>query len=310
MRTSSIILAAASAASVLGAPLEKKANYDPLPGGDITILNYALTLEYLERKFYEEGLANYTEADFCKYAGEVGEKFYKNLKTIYEDEKTHVDFLKGALGASAIPEPTFDFPVSDADSFLALASVLEGVGVSAYLGAAAVIADKTYVPVAGSILTVEARHSSYIRAALRQKPFPTPFDTPLDFNQVHSLASQFVVAFAPGTPALPFKAFPKLTVSPTPNSHGALFEGAYKAAVDAQTVPAGATVYAVFFSGLDTYYAEVAISGNDYIVEKLPEGPEGQVYCVLSTANGNSTKVSDENTVAGVAILEIEEADW
>lgn len=38
MRTSSIILAAASAASVLGAPLEKKANYDPLPGGDITIL--------------------------------------------------------------------------------------------------------------------------------------------------------------------------------------------------------------------------------------------------------------------------------
>lgn len=38
MRTSSIILAAASAAFVLGAPLEKKANYDPLPGGDITIL--------------------------------------------------------------------------------------------------------------------------------------------------------------------------------------------------------------------------------------------------------------------------------
>lgn len=47
-----------------------------------------------------------------------------------------------------------------------------------------------------------------------------------------------------------------------------------------------------------------------YIVEQLPEGPAGQVYCVLSTANGNSTKVSDENTVAGVAILEIEEADW
>lgn len=134
---------------------------------------------------------------------------------------------------------------------------------SAYLGAAAVIADKTYVPVAGSILTVEARHSSYIRAALRQKPFPTPFDTPLDFNQVYSLAAQFVTGFAPGTPALPFKAFPKLTVSPTPSSHGALFEGAYKAAVDAQTVPAGATVYAVFYSGLDTYYAEVAVSGND-----------------------------------------------
>ncbi|KAJ0159147.1 hypothetical protein CTA2_10235, partial [Colletotrichum tanaceti] len=171
MRTSSIILAVASAASVLGAPLEKRANYDPLPGGDSTILNYALTLEYLERAFYAQGLKNFTEADFCEYAGEVGEKFYKNLRIIYEDEKTHVDFLKGALGTSAIPEPSFSFPVTDAESFLALAVILEGVGVSAYIGAAGVIAEKAYVPVAGSILAVEARHVSYVRAAVGRKPF-------------------------------------------------------------------------------------------------------------------------------------------
>ncbi|KAK6226939.1 hypothetical protein QIS74_00494 [Colletotrichum tabaci] len=307
MRTASIILAAASAASVLGAPLEKRANYDPLPGGDSTILNYALALEYLERAFYGEGLKNYTEAEFCEYAGEVGEKFYKNLRIIYEDEKTHVDYIQKALGASAIAEPSFSFPVTDAESFLALASILEGVGVSAYLGAAGVIADKTYVPVAGSILTVEARHSSYIRAALGQKPFPAPFDTPLNFNQVFSLAAQFITGFAPGTPDLPFKAFPELTAGPTRNSEGAVFEGAYKAAVDAKTVPADAEVYAVFFSGLDIYYSEVVVSGEDYVVPEIPEGPKGQVYVVLSTANGKDTKVSDENTVAGVGILEI---DW
>lgn len=60
-------------------------NYDPPPGGDVTILNYALTLEYLERKFYQEGLANYTAKDF-KAAG-CKDTFYENLKTIAEDEK-------------------------------------------------------------------------------------------------------------------------------------------------------------------------------------------------------------------------------
>lgn len=67
------------------APLESRANFDAPPGGDVTILNYALTLEYLERKFYQQGLKNYTESDFKK-AG-FDHDFYKNLKEIYFDEQ-------------------------------------------------------------------------------------------------------------------------------------------------------------------------------------------------------------------------------
>lgn len=84
MRSSAIIMCL-TAASSLGAPLEKRANFDPPPGGDVTILNYALTLEYLERKFYQEGLANYTQKDF-EMAG-LPEDFYNNLKEIYFDEE-------------------------------------------------------------------------------------------------------------------------------------------------------------------------------------------------------------------------------
>lgn len=73
--------------------------------------------------------------------------------------------------------------------------------------------EEGYLTAAASILSVEARHSSYVRAALGQIPFPSPFDTPLDFNSVFSLAAMFITGFAPGDPALPFKAFPPLMTS-------------------------------------------------------------------------------------------------
>ena len=139
-------------------------------------------MEFLERKFYQEGLANYSQADFVK-AG-FPDPFYTNLKQIYYDEQTHVAFLSGAIKAAGyVPtvELEYSFPSTDPKSFVTLSSVLEGVGVSAYIGAAGSIVNKDYLTAAGTILSVEARHASYIRASLGESPFPNPFDTPLDF---------------------------------------------------------------------------------------------------------------------------------
>lgn len=92
--------------------------------------------------------------------------------------------------------------------------------------------DKDYLTAAGSILTVEARHTSYIRASLGESPFPTPFDTPLDFvssviprivkrslttenqNEVYSLASAFITGGSSPV-KLPFQAFPALALQCT-----------------------------------------------------------------------------------------------
>jgi hypothetical protein len=187
MFTSIITATLLAAPLVLASPIAKRVT-TPTGINDGIILNYALTLEYLERKFYMEGLANYTHQDFVN-AG-FADPFYANLQEVYVDEQTHVSFLSGALTAAGITptvELEYCFPSTDAASFVALSSVLEGVGVSAYLGAAASIVNPGYLEAAGSILTIEARHNSYIRTFLSESPFPTSFDTQLDF--VSSLKS-------------------------------------------------------------------------------------------------------------------------
>lgn len=236
----------------------------PKPNLIVVQLNYALTLEYLERKFYQEGIANYSQADFVK--GGFPDPFYSNLQEIYYDEQTHVSFLSSALssgGYTPTVELQYRFPATDVNSFITLSSVLEGVGVSAYLGAAASIMNKDYLTAAGAILTVEARHSSYIRASLKQSPFPNPFDTPLDFNEVYSLASMFIVGGSSPV-KLPFMAFPALTLECTQyyyesNRSSVTFSNAYTNAMTFdKSISKDTKVYAVFFSGLK----KVRISSN------------------------------------------------
>lgn len=133
MRFSHTLAASLAVSAVQASPLVKRDGPVTTPKvNDAIILNYALTLEYLERKFYQEALANFTQADFV--AAGFEDPFYTNLKEIYFDEQTHVSFISGALSAAGITptnELEYTFPVTDVMSFVTLSSVLEGVGVSA-----------------------------------------------------------------------------------------------------------------------------------------------------------------------------------
>jgi rubrerythrin len=141
-------------------------------GGDIDILNFALTLEYLEADFYAEALKLNLSSDAKKLAEAFGKQ-----------ESAHVTALAGAvkkLGGKAAAKPTFNFPDTDEKSFLKLAMTLEDTGVSAYNGAAPSIVSKDLLAVAGTIVQVEARHAAAIRLLAAQTPAPNAFDMTLD----------------------------------------------------------------------------------------------------------------------------------
>lgn len=135
MKFTSTIAAALAVGMAVASPLElqkRDAKVTTPVVNDGIILNYALTLEYLERKFYQGGLAKFTQADFV--AAGFGDPFYKNLKEVYVDEQTHVTFLKAGLakaGVVSTNELIYNFPYKTVKEFITLASVLEGVGVSA-----------------------------------------------------------------------------------------------------------------------------------------------------------------------------------
>jgi hypothetical protein len=142
-------------ASALAGVFPRIANAQ-IPASDIAILNFALTLEYLEAEFYAEAVAQ------NKVGGGVTRRF---ALVVANHEASHVKFLKGVLGSKAVAKPKFDFKGTTGAkaTFEATADVLENTGVHAYLGQVGNIKTKAVLIGAGRILPVEARHASWIR---------------------------------------------------------------------------------------------------------------------------------------------------
>ena len=155
---------------------------------DIAILNFALTLEYLEEAFYDEAL------DMGILDGEL-ELF---ARVVRRHERAHVRALRGALGRNAVAKPRFNFrgTTEDVEAFAATAQVLEDTGVAAYKGQAPLIDSDALLKAAVSIHSVEARHAAWIRDINGQPPAPEAFDEPLTKRQVlRAVANtRFIVA--------------------------------------------------------------------------------------------------------------------
>lgn len=205
----SYVAAALAAPVALAAPAKRQST-----NIDATVLQFALTLEHLENVFYHQALAKFSAADFM--AAGYGANYYNNLKYISFDEQQHVSLLTSALtaaGAKPVAACTYNFPYTDVNSFITLSSVLEGVGVSAYLGGAPLITSKDYLTVAASILVTESLHTSLQRNAINEVIVGTPYGTPLDPTSVYTLAAMFITGCPSSNMALPFTPYPTLTLT-------------------------------------------------------------------------------------------------
>lgn len=143
--------------------------------GDIGILNYAYALEQLEAAFYIQVAAS-------PYTG-ISTDEQALLTDIRDHEVGHREFFKAALSTKAIVGLTPDFSAIDFSSrakVLAAAQAFEDTGVAAYNGAGYLIQDGTYLTLAGKIVSVEARHASYIRNLVSYGSFAD--NTILDTN--------------------------------------------------------------------------------------------------------------------------------
>ena len=169
----------------------KEALGQGFPGSVTDVLNFALTLEYLEAEFYARALAT---------PGLIPGRYRAVFSQIGIHEKEHVATLQGALGPAAIGSPRFDytgkgqFPdvFSNFNTFAAVSNTFEDLGVAAYKGQAGNLMGTPALSTALRIHSVEARHAAEVRRVRGLVGFDGPLDAPKNRIEVLLAAAPFL----------------------------------------------------------------------------------------------------------------------
>lgn len=278
---------------------------DPATGlpdglGDIDILQFALTLENLETAFYQQGFAKFPDSDFAALGLSTAQ--VTDLKSIGGTEATHVTTLLTAVagaGTQPVQPCTYKFGFTDAAGMVATASILENVGVSAYLGAAPLVKSPGILGVAASIVTVESRHQTFIRTAAKAAAIPSPFDTPLGIRNVFTLAAGFIDSCPQGS-NLAITPFPALTMT-TPPAAGTPVAAA-GSTIQVTSTATGATQCAFQNGGLPGGTAFTPFTNGACTV---PQGLAGLTYVNLANAADPKGVLTDAITVAGPMLMQV-----
>jgi hypothetical protein len=153
--------------------------------GDLAIVNYALTLEYLEDQFYAKVLASHL------FSG----KNLEVIKTFGAEEHEHTLALHKVAMSLGTPaaKPVGKFPLGSAAAVTKLAATVENLGASAYLGQAGNIQSKEILAAALAIHTVEARHAATLNGVLGKDVTPDgAFAKPADMATVLAAVKPFI----------------------------------------------------------------------------------------------------------------------
>ncbi|MGH8929554.1 MAG: ferritin-like domain-containing protein [Egibacteraceae bacterium] len=158
------------------------------PMGDLEILNYALTLEYLESDFYAQGLQG----------GILQGREMELIEPIGQHEAAHVTALTDTitqLGGMPVARPTFTYPpntFTDRAAFLMTASTFEELGVTAYHGQVANIDNIDILAAAAAIAGSESRHAAILADLTGGNPFPAPVEAMRTMEEVLGIAMPFI----------------------------------------------------------------------------------------------------------------------
>jgi hypothetical protein len=155
---------------------------------DVGILNYALTLEYLQAAFYSE----------TERRGAMTGAALDAVKRIGAVERAHVHALRTVLGRAAVKSPFFDFGgvTEDQTAFLKTAVAFEDLAAAAYKGQAPLIDSPAVLAAAISIHSIEARHAAWIRFLAKVPPASDALDEPKSAKEVLGIvrATGFITA--------------------------------------------------------------------------------------------------------------------
>lgn len=155
--------------------------------GDAGIVDYALTLEYLESDFYRKVIAS----------GLFSGATLAMIKTFGSEEDQHVAALKKVASSLGHPvtEPTFKFPIHSAGQVTKLAATVENLGAAAYLGQAPNIQSQEILAAALAIHSVEGRHAAVLNGLLHKSPTPNgAFAKPKSMAEVLPIVKPFIVS--------------------------------------------------------------------------------------------------------------------
>jgi hypothetical protein len=155
---------------------------------DVDILNFALTLEFLESDFYSTGLKK----------GLLNGRELELITEISDNESSHVTSVKALvkqLGGTPVNKPSIKFPADtfkDKATFLKTASTFEEVGVTAYHGQVGLIKSGAVLGAAASIAGVESRHAAVLAALIGGNPFPAPIEKRRSENEILTIVKPFL----------------------------------------------------------------------------------------------------------------------